>query len=435
MNTDRPLRPSMQGVCTIHLHESLPPPPGMHNRAVIDTDALVYNYHTLLSHVQTVSSQTEAIAVVKADAYGHGIRPVAEALVEAGCRRFAVSCIEEAMALREILRERVPDSEVDILILGYTAPENAAILSEWNITATLVSAVHAAALEKAAAACDVVVRVHAALDTGMNRIGYPAHSDSEIADTVEALDALFVESTHLRLDGLFTHFARADEDLDDEWYTDGSLTATQYDRYRRVVDALEARGCRPRVCHICNSAAAVRFPSAHPERRPDAVRLGINLYGYGVPFPDDDSPLYPGLRPVMRLESMVSHVHTLLPGETVGYGGTYGADTPRRIATMPVGYADGWLRALAGATVTLHTAEGDVTAPLVGRICMDQCMVDVTDLPVTEGTRVTLFGQTTAELEALAARAGTITYELLCLITARVPRVYTHTTNKEVNHP
>ena len=255
----------------------------------------------------------------------------------------------------------------------------------------------------------------------MNRIGYPAHTADEIAATVDALSALALSGDGLLLDGLFTHFARADEDLDTEWYTEDSLTAAQYGRYRRVRDALDARGLRPRVCHICNSAAAVRFPSAKPHGRPDAVRLGINLYGYGVPFPDNTPPLHP----VMRLESMVSHVHTLLPGETVGYGGTYTADTPRKIATLPIGYADGWLRALAGATVTLHSPAGDVAAPLVGRICMDQCMVDVTDLPVTEGTRVTLFGRDSAELEALAARAGTITYELLCLITARVPRVYT----------
>ena len=126
----------------------------------------------------------------------------------------------------------------------------------------------------------------------------------------------------------------------------------------------------------------------------------------------------------MKLETAVTHIHTLLPGETVGYGGTYTADTVRTLATLPVGYADGWLRAFAGTSVTFHTPEGDVTAPIVGRICMDQCMADVTGLPVEVGTRVTLFGGCRRELEALAERAHTIPYELLCLITARVPRVY-----------
>ena len=159
----------------------------------------------------------------------------------------------------------------------------------------------------------------------------------------------------------------------------------------------------------------------------DAVRLGISLYGYGVDIPQEkgttsDSPVH--TKPVMRLETVVTHLHTLHPGESVGYGGTFSSDSARTLATLPVGYADGWIRDFSGATVTLHTSEGDMTAPIVGRVCMDQCMADVTGLPITVGTRVTLFRQTSAELEALAKRANTITYELLCLITARIPRVY-----------
>ena len=154
----------------------------------------------------------------------------------------------------------------------------------------------------------------------------------------------------------------------------------------------------------------------------DGVRLGIGLYGYGIDPINNDTGMT--LSPTMKLETAVTHIHTLLPGETVGYGGTYTADTVRTLATLPVGYADGWLRAFAGTSVTFHTPEGDVTAPIVGRICMDQCMADVTGLPVEVGTRVTLFGGRRRELEALAERAHTIPYELLCLITARVPRVY-----------
>ena len=157
----------------------------------------------------------------------------------------------------------------------------------------------------------------------------------------------------------------------------------------------------------------------------NAVRLGINLYGYGVDFPCDKGTTPPSSRrPVMKLQTVVTHVHTLLPGETVGYGGTFSSDTYRTLATLPVGYADGWVRALTGATVTFHTPDGDVTAPIVGRICMDQCMADVTNLPVEVGTPVTLFGDHTLQLEELSRRADTIPYELLCLITARVKRVY-----------
>ena len=415
----------------VKLHESFPLLPGMRVRAVIDTDTLKRNYKALLAPVQAVSPHTCAIAVVKADAYGHGIRPVVEALLSAGCRSFAVACLEEAVALRRLLRELLTgsatDRDTDILVLGYTDPENAPILKTYHITTTLLSEEYARRLLACARRAQVTVKVHAALDTGMNRIGYPAHTDAEIEQTVDALCGLHEESTHntpggLILDGLFTHFARADEDFDTEMNTPDSLTATQYKRYRRVLDALSEKGITPRICHVCNSAASIRFPRALPEGCMSAVRLGINLYGYGVDFPDGGGISH--TNPTMRLETVVTHVHPLLPGETVGYGGTYSADTPRTLATLPVGYADGWIRAFSGAQVTFHTPDGDVTAPIVGRICMDQCMVDVTGLPVTVGTPVTLFGRSSAELEALANRASTIPYELLCLITARVPRVY-----------
>ena len=423
----------------IRLHEDFPTLPGLRARAVIDTDALIHNYHAILDPVLAVSPHTVPIAVVKADAYGHGIRPVVGALLEEGCRFFAVACLEEAVALRRLLREltEAPDSETDILILGYSAPENAAILARYAVTATLISDDYTHRLMTCAERDGVTVKVHAALDTGMNRIGYPAHTEEEIRETVRLLSSLFGErrETGLAPDGLFTHFARADEDYDTEMNRPDSLTMTQYNRYRRVLDGLAAEGIRPRVCHVCNSAAAIRFPHALPEGCLDAVRLGINLYGYGVEFPQEEGTTYsaesdakplekPLTKPVMKLETVVTHIHTLAVGETVGYGGTFGSGEPRTLATLPIGYADGWIRDLSGATVTFHTPTGTVTAPIVGRICMDQCMVDITGLPVSVGTRVTLFGETSSELEALAARAHTITYELLCLITARIPRVY-----------
>ena len=415
----------------VKLHEAFPLLPGMRARAVIDTEALVQNFHALMAPVRAVSPHTLPIAVVKADAYGHGIRPAVSALLSAGCRSFAVACLEEAVALRRLLRElltgTVSDRNVDILVLGYTDPKNAPILALYHIATALISAEYARRLLACAHEARVTVRGHVALDTGMNRIGFPAHTDEEIAATVATVEALHAngkptEEGGLILDGLFTHFARADEDYDTEMRSSASMTMTQYARYRRVLEALEAAGIRPRVCHVCNSAASVRFPGACPEGCLDAVRLGINLYGYGVKNAEVGGGV--SMKPTMRLETVVTHVHTLLPGETVGYGGTFASDTPRTLATLPIGYADGWIRAFSGATVTLHTPSGDVAAPIVGRICMDQCMVDVTDLPVEVGTPVTLFGETSAQLESLAERAHTIPYELLCLITARIPRVY-----------
>jgi alanine racemase len=421
----------------VKLHESFPLLPGMRVRAVIDPAVLAENYHTLMAPVRAVSPNTYAIAVVKADAYGHGIRPVVTALLAAGCRSFAVACLEEGVALRRLLRELLAgtatDRDTDILVLGYTDPENAPILKTYCITTTLLSEEYAHRLLQCARRSRVTVRVHAALDTGMNRIGYPAHTDREIRETVDALAALCRDGAPdetdggLLFDGLFTHFARADEAYDTEMGRDDSLTMTQYTRYRRVLEGLCERGIRPRVCHVCNSAASIRFPGALPEGCLDAVRLGINLYGYGVELPHSDKKMTSAsthTKPALRLETVVTHIHSLLPGETVGYGGTYSSDTPRTLATLPVGYADGWIRAFSGATVTFHTPAGEVTAPIVGRICMDQCMADVTDLPVEVGTPVTLFGETTKQLDALAERAHTIPYELLCLITARVPRVY-----------
>ena len=408
----------------IRLHEDFPTLPGLRARAVINTDLLIRNYHSILDPVKKVSPHTVPIAVVKADAYGHGIRPVVGALLREGCRFFAVACLEEAVALRRLLRELTeePDTAADILILGYSAPENAAILARYAITATLISEDYTRRLLACARRDGVRVKVHAALDTGMNRIGYPAHTDGEIRATVASLSALFGGEAEDALipDGLFTHFARADEDYHTEMNTSSGLTMTQYSRYRRVLEGLAERNARPRICHVCNSAAAIRFPHALPDGCLDAVRLGINLYGYGVDFPDHQAHT----APIMKLETVVTHTHTLAAGETVGYGGTFRADTPRTLATLPIGYADGWIRDFTGASVTFHTAAGDVTAPIVGRVCMDQCMADVTDLPVDVGCRVTLFGQTSEELEALARRANTITYELLCLITARIPRVY-----------
>lgn len=411
----------------IRLHEAFPLLPATRARAVIDTNALTENYRALLSPVKAVSPETYAIAVVKADAYGHGIRPVISALLGVGCRSFAVACLEEAVALRRLLRElltgTVSDRDTDILVLGYTDPQNAPILALYHIATALLSEDYSRRLLAAARESKVTVRGHIALDTGMNRIGFPAHNEEEIACAVTAVRRLYEEGEPtaeggLILDGLFTHFARADEDMETETRPD-SLTMTQYARYMEVKTALESIGIRPRVCHICNSAASVRFPGILPAACLDAVRLGINLYGYGV-HDATDTPM----KPTMRLETAVTHIHTLLPGETVGYGGTYTADTPRVIATLPIGYADGWLRAFSGADVTFHTREGEITAPIVGRVCMDQCMADVTNLPVEVGTPVTLFGDTAPQLEALADRAHTIPYELLCLITARIPRVY-----------
>ncbi len=436
------MKPKNLSIC--HLHEGLYrpvpilPPEGSRAWAVIDTRALADNYRTLVSRVRAASPATQPMAVVKADAYGHGIRPVVTTLVREGCRAFAVACVQEAVPLRGLLDELLPhEKKPMILVLGYVSPTCLSLLARQDITVAVVSDAHAEALAEAALAAGVTVKVHIALDTGMNRLGYPAHTDGEIAETVSAILARFDSAAHLIPDGIFTHFARADEDYDTEILSEDSLTRRQYDRFRAVLGGLAARGFVPRLAHICNSAASVRLPGALPCACHDAVRLGIELYGYGVPSPDGD----PTVRPVMRLETTVAHIHGLLPGETVGYGGTYSSDTPRTLITLPIGYADGWIRFFTGTQVLIHTPVGDHLAPIVGRICMDQCMADVTNLPpaardaiVCGKTRVTLFGSPETPLDHLADLAHTISYELLCLITARVPRVWEDGGNEGNDH-
>lgn len=387
-----------------YTYEDLPTLPVHKTWAEIDLSALRHNYRTLRAIACTAGER--AIAVVKADAYGHGVARCVPALLDEGCDFFAVSCIEEALAVRAVC----PVERADVLILGYTLPSEAPILAANGITQAVFSPAYAEALIEAARAAEVRVRIHVKLDTGMNRLGYPTTPDA-LADTVEAIAAL-ADMPCLDLCGIFTHFARADETSPDP--IDAPLA-----RYTALLDRLAARGIDPGLRHCCNSAAACRMPEA----RYDAVRFGIMLYGVN-PSPEFAAVCPTDLRPVLRFCTRIAHLHTLRPGEAVSYGGHYSADEPRTIATLPVGYADGFIRAFGGASVAVHTAGVVHEARVVGNICMDQCMLDVTGLDAARGDTVTLFGDIPARLAELALRAGTIEYEPLCLISGRVPRIF-----------
>ena len=379
--------------------------------AEIDLDALCENYRAVTAHLRARSGrEVPVICVIKADAYGHGADSVARALLDEGCRFFAVSCIEEGEELRGVCREMRINA--NILVLGYTRPSLAKRLAKNDLITALVSTEYACELAKHAAEANVTVRAHIKLDTGMNRIGFPIRTEGEISSAIHNI-AHIRALAGLSIEGMFTHFARADEEGTSE---PSGLTLIQRERFLAVREGLRALGIDGFFCHVCNSAAAIRFP----DFADDAVRVGISLYG----CEPSEALKTLALRPVMRLHTLVSHLHTLPVGETVSYGGTYSADTVRRIATLPVGYADGFLRAYSGAFVRIETREGEVRAPIVGRICMDQCMVDVTDLPVAVGDKVTLLGADPEDIRDLARRAGTIPYEVLCLISARVPRLY-----------
>jgi len=372
--------------------------------AEIDLAALRHNWHTVCDRVHAAAPAARVIAVVKANAYGHGVPLAVPALTAAGCGFFAVSCTSEA----EEVRALAPSAE--LLILGCSVPDDAGTLYALDTAQTVFSLDYARALSsemaRLAAAgkipADARLGVHLKLDTGMNRLGFDTADAAAAAAEIAGVYAL----PHLDVRGMFTHFACADEDRG------GGMSAVQYGRFRAVADQLARRGLRPPMLHCCNSAASLTMPAAYE----DGVRAGVILYGMmpdGVPSPD--------FRPVMTLKTRIAHIHTLRAGESVSYGATFTAERDMRIATLPIGYADGFVRRYTGSSAVLPDGR---RAPIIGRICMDQCMIDLGASEVQPGDAVTLFGGDGGEaLEAIARRAETINYEITSIITARVPRV------------
>ena len=377
----------------------------------IDLSALRKNFRTVkhLLKERAPLRTPRIIAVVKADAYGHGAPACVKALLEEGCDFFAVASFEEAMAVRRICNEN--GSHASVLILGYTHPEHASELTQNHLIQALLSHQYAKELAEAAEKARVTVRAHIAMDSGMNRIGIPIRSSEEIDSAVEEIEEI-IRKPHLQIEGAFSHFAAADAP---QGSAQADFTALQYRRYALLRQRLEEKRISIPFHHLANSAASLL---GDPPVLMDGARVGILLYGV------DPCGTSLSLTPVMRLKTSVIHLHSLPPGEPLGYGCGFTADTPRRIATLPIGYADGLLRGYEGARVTLSHGGRVYSVPLVGRICMDQCMIDVTDAPAEIGDEVTLFGDTKEALPRLSASARTIEYESLCLISARLPRLY-----------
>ena len=371
-----------------------------HCWAEIDLDALAANYRHIRRH-----AGGPVCGVIKADGYGHGALAVADTLRAAGCAAFAVSCLSEARQLRD------HGIAGPILILGYTDPAFADELAALDITQTLFSAEYGAALSAAASAANCTVACHLKADTGMGRIGFALRSDFEAS--VREMEACF-SLPGIRVAVIFQHFAAADSTRPE----DIAYTQNQHALFVRAVDRLRADGFDPGVTHCANSAAQL----LHPEWRCDLVRAGIILYGL-APSGQVGSP---ALRPAMRLKAVVTHVKQLLPGQSVSYGRAFTARQPMRVATISVGYADGYPRRLSN--LGAMTIRGKA-APVLGRVCMDQTIVDVTDIPgVQPGDEVLVFGPGAAPgadtADTVAEKTGTINYEIICGISRRVPRVY-----------
>jgi len=375
-------------------------------RAEIDICALENNYRACLEKLQQSAPNTRVIAVVKADGYGHGANTCVCTLLDAGCDFFAVSCLEEAYPVRNQAK-----NNADILILGYTMPlpQMVGELAKNNFIQTLLSPDYAHELSNVVKKENLApLRVHIAVDTGMGRIGYPARTEKEIEEAVQNILALR-DDCAFEICGMFTHFARADEEL----ATSKEKTALQAARYRKLKEKLEERGMVIPFHHVSNSAAAL----TRPDDIFDGVRLGLALY-----TPPTYKPKRLNLQPVMHLSADIVHIQTVPAGESVGYGGRFKAlvDTP--IGVLPIGYADGIPRSLRGATLSLKTEKGIYPVKIIGSICMDQCMIDLSGIDAKIGDRVSFFGHTPTALSELAEYAGTIPYELLCAISLRVHR-------------
>ncbi len=364
--------------------------------APIDLDAVAYNMESMK---QNIGPGAGIIGVVKTDGYGHGAVPVAKTM-EPYVEGYAVATADEALILR---RHGITKP---ILILGVTHPSRYGELIEYEIRPAIFTMEQAKPLSDLAVGKEKRVKIHLALDTGMSRIGMtPDEAGAGLAEQIYKLPGIEIE-------GLFTHFAKADE-------TDKASALAQLNRYLQFVELLKARGIVIPVRHCANSAAIIDLPKAHL----GTVRAGISIYGL---YPSDEVQKdHVKLHPVMGLKSFVTYVKTIAPGTEVSYGGTFRAEKQMRVATIPVGYGDGYPRGLSGkGHVLIH---GRV-APILGRVCMDQFMVDVTDIPETGvDTEVTLLGSDGAEtitVEDLACASGGFHYEIVCDIGKRVPRVY-----------
>lgn len=360
--------------------------------AEVDLAALRHNISGLKRLLQP---GVRFCAVVKADGYGHGALPVAAEALKLGAEYLAVSILDEARALRQ------GGLSAPILILGYTPPAQAPAVVEQGLSQTIYTVEQARALQGAAMALGRRARVHLKVDTGMSRLGVPPAEAADFARAVSAFSEVDIE-------GVFTHFATADA-------LDKTMARRQLADFQAALLAIEDAGIHIPIKHCANSAATLDLPQGHL----DMVRVGIAMYGLN-PSPETSRPF--DLREAMSLKTRLAMVKNVPAGTPVSYGATFVTPKASRIATLPIGYADGWLRLLGGrAEIFL----GGRRVPLVGRVCMDQCMADVSGLnEVREGDEALLFGPPHISIDEVAARLGTINYEVICMIGKRVPRVY-----------
>lgn len=370
--------------------------------AEVSLDNLEHNYRAIKNHIP---EGCRFLGVMKADAYGHGAVPLSHALCELGAEYLAVSNLEEAIQLRR------GGVRAPMLILGYTPASFADTMVFMDITQEVHSLEYAKELDTALAGTNYILNVHLKLDTGMTRIGFFAYDHERTLPELLEVCGL----PHLHVEGVFTHFCVADSKAPE----DEAFTRTQYARFTAMLDALAAHGIRPELRHCASSGATILYP----ELALDMVRPGIATYGHA---PSEDAEGILDLRPLMTVRTTVAQLREIPAGTSISYGRTYTAERDMRVAVLPIGYADGLLRGLSGKVS--FRIRGRM-ARSVGRICMDMCMVDVSEIPgIRVGDEAALFGYDTdgtlLPCERIAQQAGTISYEILCGISKRIPRIY-----------
>lgn len=368
--------------------------------AEVDFDKLAHNYHALRG---LAPAGTKYLGLVKADAYGHGAVPVAKKLEELGADYLGVACLDEAIEVREA------GVKTPILILGCTSSIYAAELVKYNITQACYDLEYAKELSAGAQKAGGTITVHIQCDTGMTRLGFMCHEDTMEKSASEIIEA--VKLPGLKAEGIFTHFS--DSDGSEEY------TMLQFGRFQDIIQRVRDLGYEFEIRHCANSAATLLYPATYL----DMIRPGIVQFGH---FPDAkmDHALC-DLVPVLELKSRVATVRDVPANTPVSYGRTNTLTRPSRLAVIPVGYGDGFCRGFSNKLTVLINGK---KLPIVGRICMDMCMVDVTDAPdVKEGDVAILYGSDGTNdqpVEAGAEIMNTISYELLCVLTKRIPRIY-----------
>ena len=377
-------------------------------KAEIDLKAIAHNIKELR---RITHPKARLMAVVKANGYGHGAIEVARCALQNGAAILGVARIEEGIQIRNA------DIEVPILIFGYTHPELAADLLEYDLTPTVYSFASAQTLSRAAAPLQKTIKIHLKVDTGMGRLGLLPHNfqpDNSVAISADAIEetVAIADLQGLELEGIFTHFATADS-------ADKSYAEDQLNLFINYLNRLQKAGLEPSVRHAANSAALIDIPHSHF----DMVRPGIATYGL---YPSDEvNKQHVPLKPAMSLKTQIIHLKQVPAGFKVSYGITHATRKATTIATVPVGYADGLNRLLSSRGQMLVNGQ---RAPIIGRVCMDLTMLDVGHIDnVQMGDEVVIFGQQgneTLSVDEMAALLNTINYEIVSSITARVPRVY-----------